>query len=116
MAAERKKPYPSQGRGEATVINISMLNGYVGKHISQICPNGYDANNIWHCAHFVAHALDIMVGTKCTNIVHGPGPGASIRVNEIFNDWCPKVIDELSKSKSWSSRIDIHHQPETCAT
>jgi hypothetical protein len=90
-------------RGEAALINISLLNRYVGKNISQICPNGYDDNNDSHCAHFVAHVLRISEGTKCTNLVHGPGPGASVRVDDVFNKWCPKVIDELSKPSSWSS-------------
>ena len=87
------------------MLSITTLNGYVGKNISQICPNGYTANNLSHCAHFVAHALGIQENYLCTNQVHGPGPGASIRVEDIFNRWCPKVIDELSKPNSWSSGL-----------
>jgi hypothetical protein len=63
------------------------LNEYVGKDIKDICDTGYDAANVNHCAHFVSHALDIKIGLICGNMKFSTkGKGASIRVNEIYNE------------------------------
>jgi len=67
--------------------STATLSSYLGKNILQICYNKYNPRN--NCAHFVGHALGIHVGMGCYDIVGGALPGASIRVNEIFNDWCP---------------------------
>jgi len=58
------------------------LDGYVGNNISQICPFGFtnEAHGTNHCAHFVAHLLNLSFGFTC----HGRN-GATLRVNEIYN-------------------------------
>ena len=84
------------------MISASTLNSYLNKHMSMICPNGYDKDNINHCAHFVGHVLDITVGKTCLSIVHGTGAEGSIRVNEIFNLYCPLVGEWKSKPSSLS--------------
>lgn len=88
-------------------FGIANLDTYVGKSIEQICSFGYgkvaDAEN--HCAHFVAHALNLQIGTLCSGLLAYNKTtatsrqsvrqnelaglkglrGASIRVNEIYN-------------------------------
>ncbi len=76
------------------MISTSTLNSYVNKHISAICYNNYAEDGTNHCAHFVAHVLEIHVETKCHNVgptMYPVKPGASLRVNEIFNFWCGAV-------------------------
>ena len=74
------------------MVGIGTLNSYVNKHISAICPNHYDSDGFNHCAHFVAHSLEIMVGVTCYGIVGGQkGASGSLRVDEIFSRWCTTV-------------------------
>lgn len=87
------------------MISASTLNFYVNKHVSMICPNGYDRDNINHCAHFVGHVLGITVGKTCVSIVGGTGAKGSIRVNEIFKMWCPSVGEFDSKPNSVSQGL-----------
>ena len=84
----------------AYMFDTVLLNSFVGKHISAICPNGYDSDSIFHCAHFVGHALDITVGKGCLHLVHGPGETASIRVDEIYNSACKEVGAWATKKSS----------------
>ncbi len=86
---------------------LANLKRYLGKSVEDFCPLGYgkvgDAES--HCAHFVAHALNIQVGKVCTGLLEWKETkgttrasvrsnqkagmqgflGASTRVNEIFN-------------------------------
>jgi hypothetical protein len=52
-------------------LGIDKLSLYVGKSVEDFCPFGYgkkkDAQN--HCAHFVSHALNIQVGSVCSNLL-----------------------------------------------
>ena len=57
---------------------------YLGKHINKICTNGYTDDNDNHCAHFVSHVLNYTYGATCLTMSKGKGPGASIRVHELF--------------------------------
>ncbi len=64
------------------VIPVAELDGYVGQNISAICPFGFtnEAHHTNHCAHFVAHLLNLSFGTVCHRHT-----GATLRVNEIYN-------------------------------
>ena len=61
----------------------STLDSYVGRPISQVCPHGYDSGSQNHCAHFVAHALQLRFGYTCTNGRAQVG-SANVRVQELF--------------------------------
>jgi hypothetical protein len=63
------------------VVPIAELESKVNKNIAAICNFGFisEAGHTNHCAHFVAHLLNLKIGAKCA-----PG-GVSIRVNEIYN-------------------------------
>lgn len=72
------------------MVTQQQLDGFLGKSIGQICPNGFvsDADN--HCAHFVSHVLGYRFGITCQIMGHGKVPGAGLRVQEIFPR-CPTV-------------------------
>ena len=72
-------------------FGVGDLNFFAGKHISQICYNWYVSDTLNHCAHFVSHVLGVSETNNCYNALGTPGrtmPGACIRVDELFNDWC----------------------------
>jgi hypothetical protein len=52
-------------------LGLTDLDKYVGKTVEDFCAFGYgkkkDTEN--HCAHFVSHALNIQVGTTCTDLL-----------------------------------------------
>lgn len=62
----------------------------LGKHISEICGNGYTDDSHNHCAHFVSHALGLSVGYTCKAQTGGRNTGASLRVHELFR-YCRQV-------------------------
>ena len=72
------------------VITQHQLTGYLGKSIADICQNGYVSPDDNHCAHFVAHVLGYQFGVTCQMMGNGKGPGATLRVQELFPK-CPKV-------------------------
>ena len=61
------------------------LDKWLGKNIKDICECEFINNNVNHCAHFVAHALQFTFGYTCRQQTGKGGTGATIRVNEIFN-------------------------------
>jgi hypothetical protein len=65
--------------GEHQMLTQHQLNGYLGRSIADICPNGYIDDTANHGAHFVAH----MMGSA-------RGAAASLRVQDLFQR-CPKV-------------------------
>jgi hypothetical protein len=71
-------------------VTRDALDGYLGKNISELCPNRYTSAADNHCAHFVSHVLGFRFGLTCGNMGHGPGPSANIRVRELFPK-CPMV-------------------------
>lgn len=75
------------------------LDGYLNKHISEICGVGYNKNSDNHCAHFVSHVLGLNFGFTCGMMVHSSQSAGSIRVQEIFPK-CKQVgsWDTLSDS------------------
>ncbi len=79
------------------MLTASFLDqNYLGRHISSICPNGFDSDNKNHCAHFVSHVLNLSFGVTCRNLVAGAnrnGAGGNVRVQEIFAQ-CP-VVQEI---------------------
>lgn len=62
------------------------LNAFLGKHISAICPNGYQSNSDNHCAHFVSHVLGYQFGVTCRTMSRGTGAAATIRVQDLFTN------------------------------
>jgi hypothetical protein len=119
-------------------VGVANLNTYVAKSIEAICPLGYgkegDAEN--HCAHFVSHALNIQVGSLCTDLLAYRSTssstrqgvrdneragmkgfrGGSIRVDDIYNsivaeskgefDARPPEIDECLIYATLPANID----------
>ena len=79
-----------------TVPTTSSLEPFLGKHIREICGNGYADENDNHCAHFAAHVIGFGFGATCLTMSRGNVPGASIRVHEVFAR-CPAV-------GAWGSR------------
>jgi hypothetical protein len=75
------------------MLTLDVLKSYVGQPISNICPNGYDAGTDNHCAHFVAHVLQLDFGLTCAGMRRG-SVGANVRVHEIF-DRCPQTREVL---------------------
>jgi hypothetical protein len=71
--------------GDAGVITQQQLDGYVGKAIDAICPNGYGSRSENHSAHFVAHVLGYAFGVTCQMMGNGRGPAATLRVRELFS-------------------------------
>ena len=79
-------------------VTATTLDGYLGKHISEVCENGFDQDDDNHCAHFVSHVLGLEFGVTCRTMgtVGSTGSKANIRVQEIFPR-CPAVGE-------WASR------------
>jgi hypothetical protein len=63
------------------MLSQQILNTYVGRPIMQICPYGYDAGKLNHCAHFVSHVLQLRRGYTCSP---GRGDSVCVRVQELF--------------------------------
>jgi len=72
------------------MVQITQLNQRLNKEISEICKNGYVDDAVQHCAHYVSHVLGFSFGTTCKSLTHGGGPGACVRVAELFSK-CPTV-------------------------
>ena len=66
------------------MITQHQLNGFLGKPIADICQNGYTSAHDNHCAHFVSHVLGYRFGVTCQLMGNGKGPGATLRVHELF--------------------------------
>jgi hypothetical protein len=76
----------------AAGVTTSILDTFVNKGISDICPYQYEKDKDNHCAHLIGHILGLAVGETCAmQTVQAElrtkysAFGASIRVNEIFN-------------------------------
>ena len=76
--------------GEHRMITQQQLSGYLGKSIAEICPNGYADETASHGAHFLAHVLGYRFGLTCQMTGTAQGPGASLRVQDLFQH-CPKL-------------------------
>lgn len=83
------------------IPTVTEMNGYVNKHISEICTCSFvnDADN--HCAHFVCHVTELRFGLTCFGMT-GRGSqatSANIRVQEVFPQcrrvgrWADKPLD-----------------------
>ena len=65
----------------------SLLEGHVGQDINKICTTKFTSPSENHCAHFVCHVLDINYGAVCGDMGWKTrGQGATIRVNELYNN------------------------------
>ena len=66
------------------MVTVHTLESHVGKHIRDICGNGYANDNDNHCAHFVSHVLGFKFGATCHMLGTGKASGANVRVQELF--------------------------------
>jgi hypothetical protein len=80
------------------MINASLLDTYLGKHISAICNNGFASDSANHCAHFVSHVLSLSFGYCCGR------NGANLRVHEIFSR-CGSVEELRECRADYGSRL-----------
>jgi hypothetical protein len=78
------------------MVSLGTLLTYEGQTIRDICPHGFDASNKNHCAHFVAHVLQLTFGMTCARLVGhaGPAGAANVRVHELFAE-CPNPKEVL---------------------
>jgi hypothetical protein len=72
------------------MVDTALLSTFLGKHINQICPNGFTNNSDNHCAHFVSHVLGYTFGVTCRTMGRPNGAAANLRVQEVFPR-CPTV-------------------------
>lgn len=68
----------------------ARLEGFLGKNINQMCPNGFHDPALNHCAHFVGHAMGLAGPYNCAQHTRGRKEAANIRVHETFAQ-CSKV-------------------------
>jgi len=68
------------------MLSQSDLQTWQNLNIKDICGCGYINNSFNHCAHFVAHVLGYEFGYTCKQATGKGSPGATLRVNEIFNE------------------------------
>lgn len=77
-----------------STLSEDLLGSYLGKTITDICPHGYTAADLNHCAHFVSHVMGLNVGSiTCKGMgqsMQKDRLGACIRVHELFKS-CPEV-------------------------
>src|SRR5262245_52301467 len=73
------------------MITQEQLDSFLGKSMTDICLNGYNATNLNHCAHFVSHALNLSFEMTCARLVgkKATALGANVRVHEVFSK-CPE--------------------------
>jgi hypothetical protein len=76
--------------GEHRMITQQQLSGYLGKSMTDICPNGHTDETASHGAHFVAHVLGYRFGLTCQMMGTAQGPAASVRIQDLFQH-CPKL-------------------------
>lgn len=74
------------------VMTAAVLDPYLGKHINEVCENGFTDNGDNHCAHFVSHVLGLEFGLTCRTMgtPGAKGAEANIRVQQLFPR-CPRV-------------------------
>jgi uncharacterized protein (DUF952 family) len=68
------------------IPTAAEMDGYVNKHISEICGCSFHNDGDNHCAHFVCHATELNFGLTCF-AMSGQGEqskSANIRVQEVF--------------------------------
>src|SRR4029453_10921288 len=85
-----------------TMVTVQTLDSYLGKHIRDICGNGYVDDSDNHCAHFVSHVLSLKFGATCHMLGKGKVTGANVRVQEVFSH-CLRV-------GTWESRASTMPQ------
>ena len=79
---------PTPACSPTTNLTRLMLDSYLGKNISEICPHGFDDAELNHCAHFVCHVMNVSAGSvtcsKMSSERVAGRIGACIRVHELF--------------------------------
>ena len=85
---------PTPACSPTTNLTRLMLDSYLGKNISEICPHGFGDAELNHCAHFVCHVMNVSAGSvtcsKMSSERVAGRIGACIRVHELFAA-CPVV-------------------------
>lgn len=74
-------------------ITEQLLDSYLGREITVICPHGYHDKAFNHCSHFVCHVTSLSIGYTCkhqSSKATATKTGACIRVHELFEN-CPTV-------------------------
>jgi len=77
------------------------LDGFINKHISEICACKFIKDSDNHCAHFVCHATELKFGLTCFGMTKEGerSISANIRVQEVFpqcrrvGKWADKPAD-----------------------
>ena len=75
---------------DVTQPTAALLDGYLGKNITEICSCEYKSDNDNHCAHFVSHVMGYRFGLTCHAMTGQGHDGVTIRVHELFPQ-CPMV-------------------------
>jgi hypothetical protein len=91
------------------MLTEALLNTYLNRHISAVCPNGFADDDDNHCAHFVNHVLNLSFGVNCRGAVAPKarkGTGSNLRVQETFAR-CPNVRELLECPKSIEALIFV---------
>ena len=92
-----------------TMVTVTTLDSYLGKHIRDVCGNDYVNDGDNHCAHFVSHVLGLRFGATCHMMGKGKVPGANLRVQEVFGR-CVKVGTWESRVATISDLPRVHHE------
>ena len=83
-----------------------MLNSWLGKSMTDVCLNGYDNQSDNHCAHFVAHAMNLHFGYTCRQHRGGSNAGANLRVHEVFAR-CPSRHEIVETGTALSGLVFV---------
>ena len=90
------------------MLDRELLDGYLGFSMRDICPHGYDSEGDNHCAHFIAHVLQLGFGVTCASMRGRRGaPGAAnLRVQEVFEQ-CPSTRELIECPSSGEGLIFV---------
>lgn len=104
---------PTPACSPAANLSRPMLDSYLGKNISEICPHGFDDADLNHCAHFVCHVMNVSAGSvTCSKM-------SSKRVADRIGA-CIRCMSCLRLARWWEStmrrRPHRNCRPEPSAT
>lgn len=93
------------------MMTLDILQSYAGQTIADICPHGFDDSDDNHCAHFVAHVLQLHFGMTCGRLkgMRDAPAAANVRVQEIFAE-CPETREVVSCPAVGEGLIFVSHR------
>lgn len=93
------------------MLTLDVLQSYHGQTIADICPHGFDDTTDNHCAHFVAHVLQLDFGMTCARLkgMRDAPAAANVRVHEIFAE-CPDTREILECPTTGEGLIFVSHR------